>query len=116
MDKEELMDYLQKLSGTPSALLQDNEMLEHIMMTMMPDLEAMDLWQYQPSKPFKQSISVFIGKEDSLVDYSSAILWQQHTEGSCNVHTIPGNHFFINTHMNIVTNKIKRTLEFENLI
>ncbi|MEY4589704.1 MAG: hypothetical protein RL497_1780 [Pseudomonadota bacterium] len=116
MDAQEFFNYLHILSGTPEALLKDPQMREYIMLSMRPDLQAIDDWHYKPTKPLQQNISVFVGADDPVVDISAAKSWRQHTAHQCDTSIIPGDHFFINTHTSLMAGKIKRILELENII
>jgi len=116
MDDDELMGYLQLLSGTPSELLQDREMREYVIKIMTPDLQAIDGWQYRQTKPLTQNISVFVGDKDPVIDLAAARAWKQHTLNNCELNVIVGDHFFIHSQFNLLTSKIKRILELETLI
>ncbi len=116
MNDDEFLGYLQLLSGTPGELLQNPEMRAHVLKTMLPDLQAIDGWQYKPAKPFNQNISVFVGTDDPVIDIDSARAWEQHTLNQCELNIISGDHFFIHTQKELLTHKIKRILEIEALI
>jgi medium-chain acyl-[acyl-carrier-protein] hydrolase len=114
LDEAGLLEHIQKLAGTPREFLQDELMKKRIFASMIPDLTAIDNWEYEESQPLPIDITAFAGKQDDFVNVDGVRDWAQCTTHGFNINLLTGGHFYINEKgRHSVFNTIKRTIELD---
>ena len=91
----EFIEELRRLSGTPDEVLQSTDLMAFLMPTLRADFALTERYSYAHEMPLECSVSAFCGAEDPEVNYDEITGWGQHTSGSFEFQTIPGNHFFL---------------------
>ena len=84
------------LSGTSSALLEDEELRRMILPPLRADYRAIETYRYRPGPPLACPISVLTGDRDPRVSAAEAEAWRDHTGGGFRLRTLPGGHFYLN--------------------
>jgi len=89
------IDRLRQLGGTTEAVLQDSELMDLLLPVLRADFAMCEAYSYSFEDPLDCSISVFGGAEDPRVREEELSAWQFQTSGSFELHTFPGQHFYV---------------------
>lgn len=90
----EVIAEIRRLSGTASALLDDEDVIAMIMPSTRADYQAIETYRYQPGPPLACPIVAVTGLADPRVTVPEAGRWAEHTSGTFELRTAPGGHFF----------------------
>jgi medium-chain acyl-[acyl-carrier-protein] hydrolase len=91
----EFVTELRRLNGTPSELLDYDELMEIILPLLRADFAIYETYVYSTGPPLNCPISVFGGLEDRAVNKSDLEAWRAQTSGVFSVRMFPGDHFFL---------------------
>jgi surfactin synthase thioesterase subunit len=103
---EDFIQELKKLNGTPKEVLENRELMDCLLPVIRADFKISDEYLYQGRADFRCPVSVLTGENDLGIPLESAKSWGDFFTQEINVHIIPGDHFFINSHREIVLEKI----------
>jgi surfactin synthase thioesterase subunit len=101
---------LQRLAGTPAAVLADAELMELTLPILRADFAACAAYQFDGVRRLRCPIDVFAGTNDTTTPERLAA-WRDHAVAECCVHMFPGEHFFIHREAAEVLRCIARRLE-----
>lgn len=93
----ELVAEIRRLNGTPSAILEDREMLRYWLPIMRADLQICDTYEFVAASPLRCAVVAYAGADDEAVPPERMRGWQDHTTGAFALHVFPGDHFFVRT-------------------
>jgi medium-chain acyl-[acyl-carrier-protein] hydrolase len=93
----EFLANIQRLGGTPEAVLQDTELIELVMPLLRADFAVCENYVYTAEEPLDCSITAFGGSNDIKVSRDEISAWQMQTSKSFCQRIFPGDHFFIQT-------------------
>ncbi|MGA5040436.1 thioesterase II family protein [Streptomyces capoamus] len=88
-------DRISALNGTPPQVLEDDELMELFLPVLRADFAAAAQWRYREGRPLSCPITVFGGRADADVPPASLTGWSRQTVADCEVHLLPGGHFFL---------------------
>lgn len=108
---QEFIEELRHLKGTPPEVLAHPELMELMLPLLRADFSIVETYRYSPGPPLDCSLTVVGGLEDADVSRSDLEAWRELSAFSCNVLTIPGDHFFINTMSSLLLEIIARELQ-----
>lgn len=94
---DEFRAQLRKLSGTPEAILQNEELMAMLLPILRADFAINEAYVYAEEPPLSCPISAFGGHSDPKVSQGELERWHAQTSGSFSLRMQPGNHFFINS-------------------
>lgn len=97
MSRDKFLDQLRFLNGTPSAILQNPELMELVLPILRADFALNETYMYYQEEPFGCPLSAFGGRDDPKVDPNELKLWERQTTATFRLRMLPGNHFFINS-------------------
>jgi medium-chain acyl-[acyl-carrier-protein] hydrolase len=86
---------LRRLNGTPSAVLDNDELMRALMPTLRSDFELCETYHCADEPPLAVPIIACGGINDPRAAYDDLAAWQIHTRGQFDVRVFPGDHFFI---------------------
>jgi medium-chain acyl-[acyl-carrier-protein] hydrolase len=92
---EELLEQLQRLKGTPEAVLQDAELMALLLPVLRGDFELYESYAYRDEPPLACPIEAFGGEADVRVPVEDLDQWAAHTTSSFSRHMFHGDHFFV---------------------
>jgi medium-chain acyl-[acyl-carrier-protein] hydrolase len=95
LSDDALVALLQKLGGTPSALLNDPDVRDILLPPLRADLEMNEQYEYREEEPLDVPITAFAAKGDDRGSPEAAAGWSQHTVGRFRLVEIEGDHFAI---------------------
>ncbi|MEU8137575.1 thioesterase II family protein [Streptodolium elevatio] len=106
-DEASLIAELRSLSGTDSAVLEDEELLRMVIPALRADYRAVETYRYAPDPSGRPAlrcpITVLTGDADPKVSVDEAAAWRDHTGGAFALHTFAGGHFYLTDHQTAVT-------------
>jgi medium-chain acyl-[acyl-carrier-protein] hydrolase len=108
---KEFKEEIGKYNGTPSAVLENGEIMQLIMPILRADFSVCETYLYNAREPLECPISAFTGKDDHMVDQEGLYAWQQHTTSKFRVEIFPGDHFFLRNFQRDLLKSIVADLE-----
>ncbi|MGW0871128.1 thioesterase II family protein [Streptomyces sp. NPDC002740] len=109
-DDRELLAEIVRQGGTPSALLDEPELIEMILPTLRGDYRAVERYRHRPGPGLEAPVTVLVGTDDPKVTADEARAWQSHTSGSSEVLAFRGGHFFLGEHQDRIGELIRARL------
>jgi medium-chain acyl-[acyl-carrier-protein] hydrolase len=94
---DEFVKELERLNGTPRAVLEQNELLQLMMGQLRADFEVVETYRYTSEPPLSCGISVFGGHGDCETNHHLLARWREQSTGSFSLSMLPGDHFFLHT-------------------
>ena len=107
---EQFIKELQRLNGTPQAVLEHSELLQFMMSVLRADFEVVETYSYVSGPPLSCGISVFGGLGDGETNRERLTPWREHTSGSFSLSMLPGDHFFLHTAESLLFRLISQKL------
>lgn len=106
----EFIEEARKLGGMPQQVIENLELMELMLPTLRADFTLAETYQCNASSPLPCPITAFAGDADSLASGADVMAWQSHTTGGFEMHTFPGDHFFLQTSQQDMLGMIARAL------
>jgi hypothetical protein len=91
------VEALNRLGGTPEAILQDDELMQLLLPCLRADFEVFETYAYAEEPPLDCRISAFGGLMDPLVNHEDLMAWRSQTCSDFALHMFHGDHFFLNS-------------------
>ncbi len=111
LPKDEFIQELRRFSGTPDAILQNQELMEIFIPILKADLAIEETYTLIDETPFEIPISAFYGSRDKEAPESVMLPWQQYTTSFFEICRIEGDHFFIKNAKNTFLSSLTHILE-----
>jgi len=119
LTQEQILDDLRSISGAPSELLNDPEILALVLPMLQADFELYANYRYEERPPLECPIVTIRGAGDTYISYQSQTEWKNHTDRHFSFQVVPGKHLFmvdsslallsmITTHLAPILNKHSR--------
>jgi surfactin synthase thioesterase subunit len=113
MEKEEFIEEIRKLDGSPQEILGNTELLDYLEPILRADFAATENYVYQRSEPVDIPITVITGSDEDM-EPEDIQLWQAETRQRVDFRIMPGKHFFIFDHakeiMDIISTKVLKDI------
>jgi medium-chain acyl-[acyl-carrier-protein] hydrolase len=91
----QLVEKLKEVGGLPEYVLNEPELMAHVLPLVRADYKIVDDYRLIPEPPLSCSISAFYGLGDVLTTQEEISGWQQHTTGKFTMQGFPGDHFYL---------------------
>jgi medium-chain acyl-[acyl-carrier-protein] hydrolase len=91
----QLVEKLKNVGGLPDYVLNEPELMAHVLPLVRADYKIVDNYRLVPEPPLSCPIAAFHGLNDILTNQEEITGWQQHTTGKFTVQGFPGDHFFL---------------------
>ncbi len=111
LSRHDFIEEIRRLRGTPTAVLENQELMEFVLPILRADFQACDTYAYAPEPPLECPFVVFGGTDDREVDRQALDRWRELTSAACSLHMLPGTHFFVQTHADHVLATVSACLE-----
>lgn len=95
LPKEELIEELFRLEGTPKEVLENTELMEIMLPIIRADFQIVQTYEYVDGKPLQCPITAFCGLQDHEENRYLTVQWKSQTISRFALHLLPGGHFFI---------------------
>jgi len=109
LPEAEFIDKLRELNGTPEEVLSNAELIQFLIPLLRADFKIADLYRAVPSR-LHCPIVVLAGTEDWEVTEAAVEGWRELSNGRCDIHWIPGGHFFIEQSRALVLEKVNAAI------
>jgi len=93
----EFIEEMRRLQGTPTAVLENRELMDFVLPILRADFEACDTYLCAPEPPLDCPFFVFGGTEDHEVGEPELERWREQTTAAFRLQMYPGTHFFVHT-------------------
>jgi surfactin synthase thioesterase subunit len=90
-----LLREVARLGGTPSQLLDDEDVQQMMLPALRGDYKAIETYEWRPGPPLRCPVWALLGDDDPLTTESEAAAWRSHTSGPFELHLFPGRHFYL---------------------
>lgn len=111
LSDSKLLKKIAEYGGTPSAILNNIELMALLLPIIRADFELFETYRYKASEPLRCPITLFSGSEDNIVRPAYLKNWETHTTKVLNQAIYSGNHFFIQENKHGIIDKIAKTLK-----
>jgi medium-chain acyl-[acyl-carrier-protein] hydrolase len=101
---------LRAMRGIPDEILNDPELCNLFLPALRADLSLCETYLYKNEDPLPCPIYVLGGVEDDEALRDELLQWRRHTTGDFNLRILPGNHFFVESHSELLLNVLSREL------
>jgi medium-chain acyl-[acyl-carrier-protein] hydrolase len=98
---------LRKLSGTPSAVLENQELMDFLLPILRADFELCDTHTCPREASVDVPLLVFGGEDDATARPPALEAWRDYSTGAMELRLFPGGHFFLQTHQPAVLQAIR---------
>jgi surfactin synthase thioesterase subunit len=88
---------LEKLSGTPRSVLDNDELMQMTLPILRADFRAAADYRCTPESALAAPLHVFGGADDTTTP-ATLMAWREHTRAEFFLDVLPGGHFFIHQH------------------
>ena len=110
LPEAEFIERLRELNGTPEEVLQHAELMNLLSPVLRADFAVNETYQFTQEEPLEPGISAFGGLGDDEVVREDVDSWRQHTKGRFRLRMLPGDHFFLHSAKDLVTEAVARDL------
>jgi len=110
LPEPEFIVKLRELNGTPEEVLQHAELMRLLIPILRSDFAINENYVYRPEPPLEIGISAFGGLGDVDVTREDIALWEKQTRGRFRMRMLPGDHFFLHSGKDLVTEALARDL------
>ncbi len=110
LPEPEFIAKLRELNGTPEEVLQHAELMRLLIPILRADFAINERYVYEPEPPLAIGISAFGGLGDVEVTREDIALWEKQTRGRFRMRMLPGDHFFLHSGKDLVTEALARDL------
>lgn len=108
-----IMAEVRRLSGTASALLNDEEMMRAALPALRADYKAAETYRSEPGATVNCPITVLTGDSDPKTTLDEAKAWGEDTTGSLDLRVFTGAHFFISDQWKAVIQVLEQHFQAE---
>lgn len=95
LDDAALTAELENYNGTPPEVLAHRELMELVLPAIRADFALVERYQYAQAAPLQWPMAVFAGERDDFVSAAQVEGWRAETSGPFEIHSFPGDHFFL---------------------
>lgn len=107
----DFIEEMRRMQGTPEAVLQSADLMAFMLPILRADFQACDTYTLAPELPLDCPLFMYGGDDDREVDAQTLAEWRAHTTGAFTLHTLPGTHFFVQSHRVLLLADIAGHLE-----
>ena len=93
---------LSSLNGTPKEALAHPELMAIMLPLLRADFEVVETYAHEPKAPLDCPIIAFGGMQDDKVTREQLEAWHQQTTGPFSARVLPGDHFFLHSHQDLL--------------
>jgi len=110
LPEPDFIDALHRLGGTPSAVLEHEELMQLLLPTLRADFAINETYVYTHDMPLGAPITAFGGEHDDEVSVQDVAAWRTQTRSAFKLNILPGKHFFIHNEQDLLLQLIAQDL------
>lgn len=107
---EQFRGRLREFDGTPEQVLADEGLMDVLVPILRADLAVSSTRLPVEGTPLRCPVTAFAGTEDREVAVGEVAQWARHTSGEFTLKAVPGSHFFLHSHRDVLLEEIGRRL------
>jgi medium-chain acyl-[acyl-carrier-protein] hydrolase len=107
----EFLDALKRLNGTRSAVLENDDLMRVLLPVLRADFAAHETYEYVDEEQIDCPILAVTGADDSICPPAELEAWRRHTRAGFEAVTLPGDHFFLQSHRPMLLDLISHKLQ-----
>lgn len=107
LSDEAFVGELRKLSGTPTAVLDNRELMDFLLPILRADFELCDTHACAREAAIDVPLLLFGGVDDATAPRHALEAWREYSSGALELKMFPGGHFFLQTHQAAVLQAIR---------
>ncbi|WP_156724832.1 thioesterase II family protein [Streptomyces apocyni] len=94
----EFREVVGEMGGTPRELLESDAFMELALPIIRADLRIAATYGNRQAPSLSCPVAAFAGADDHLFAVSDVAAWARHTSAPFTLHVVPGDHFFLHSH------------------
>jgi surfactin synthase thioesterase subunit len=100
LSDDEFKQRLRELGGTPLPILDNSELMAHVLPIVRADFILIEAYRPEPHLRVSCPITAFAGADDPGASATDAamVAWQQRTSARSRIVGVPAGHFFLDSH------------------
>jgi surfactin synthase thioesterase subunit len=106
-----LKERLRRFGGTPEAVLDHPELMALFLPIIRADFAVTETYRYREEPPLAAPITAFGGERDAQAPVETMGGWRRQTRDRFTLHEVPGDHFFVHSHRDLIWDRIRRDLK-----
>lgn len=106
----DFIEEMRRLQGTPAAVLENAELMDFMLPILRVDFQACDTYACALEPPLDCPFFMYGGTDDNEVAPPSLEHWRDQTSGAFTLQVLPGTHFFVQSHRDLLLADIARQL------
>lgn len=106
LSDKEFFEGIRDLGGMPDEVLESEELIELLLPILRADFVAAETYNCPVGDPLPCPIAVFAGDSDPIAPLTGVSQWNLHSTLSVTINTYPGGHFFLNSNLTEITQRI----------
>jgi medium-chain acyl-[acyl-carrier-protein] hydrolase len=110
LPEPEFIVKLRELNGTPEEVLQHAELMKLLTPVLRADFAVNETYEFTAEEPLDLGLSAFGGLGDVDVTREDVDAWRQHAKGRFRLRMLPGDHFFLHSAKDLITEAVARDL------
>ena len=110
LPEPEFVARLRELNGTPEEVLQHAELMRLLIPVLRADFSVNETYTFRPEEPLDLGISAYGGLGDAEVSREDLVGWSEHGRGPFRLRMLPGDHFFLHSARDLLTESVARDL------
>lgn len=111
LPKNELLEEVQQLEGTPPEVLDNPELMELMLPILRADFSICDTYEYTEGAPLACPITALGGLQDHDISRRDVEAWREQTSDTFTLRMFAGNHFFIHSNETLLLNLLATQLD-----
>jgi surfactin synthase thioesterase subunit len=110
LSEEEFSLFFLKLGGIQPELLKHESFIKMQLALLRDDIALCESCQHNQTAQFTFPLLALGGSHDEYVSINSMTTWKAETIRDFNLHELTGNHFYLNTHLPLIFELIKKRM------
>ena len=95
LPRDEFIAELRRIDGTPSEVLEHQELMELMIPLLRADFELIETYKYDEGAPLGCPIAAYAGRSDDEATEELMSGWRSQTASGFSLEVVPGDHFFL---------------------
>ncbi|WDE03340.1 thioesterase [Thalassomonas viridans] len=106
LSDDEFKAELSDLNGTPKAVLENEELMSLFLPLLRADFKIAETYRYTSDITLDCPLTILGGEDDTDIPLSRLQTWQEFFSSPADIQMLSGDHFFIDNHAHLVTDKV----------
>jgi surfactin synthase thioesterase subunit len=111
LDRAALVQELERLGGTPRAIMDDADMLDLMLPLVRADFRILEALLARPEDKVTCPLVALAATDDREVSLAESERWEVHAGGKYRLEKFDGGHFFLSTRLDKVLGEVQRVID-----